>query len=115
MLAECLDELDRQGLRKMFGSVHVALAECMAGLGAWGRFDRHLESARLQLLKSKLVHGDLARCAARAGDLARTAGEKPRAQRAYALAADQWRALAEPARADTADAAALDCGEPSSP
>ncbi len=101
-----LPALVRTGKRAYLGWVHHVLLPCAAHAGDLASFDAHAAAARELAAQGALVDEDMALAAERAGSLLAAHGEGARAAEAYALAAAQWRALGDEARAESAQRAA---------
>ncbi len=89
----------------MAACLHACLLPCAADAGAWDEFDRHCGRAAELLRKTGLAEKDAGVNLQRAADRAREAGENERARAAYALAAEQWRALGRELELAVAEAA----------
>jgi tetratricopeptide (TPR) repeat protein len=95
--------------------LHAGLLPCAAASGDWARFDRELRAVQARL--KGFVDEDLAWCTGHAGQAAAAAGQTARAQRALAIARDQWTRLDRPVELSAIEAAvaaldALDAPEP---
>lgn len=77
---------------------------CDAANGEWERWDEHVDAGVSSLEASGMAHPDLPWLAEKSGKLARYADELGRAERAYRVAAEQWRALGDEQRAAGAEA-----------
>ena len=93
------------------GIIHAGLAACMAGRASWDSHDDHLDKARDHLQTTEYIEADLARIFLVAAGEAEDCGELHRAQRAYRLAAEQWRQLGNEERLNESETAlqALAC------
>lgn len=98
------------GASAYVGLVDVALLASYAALEDWFFWPSALASARRAIEQSGMVDIDLARPAELAGDLAAERGFFTEAREAWLIAAQQWRALDKPDKADAIDRriAALD-------
>ena len=96
LLQRARRKLEDQGRTPLVGAVHAFLLPCLAGIGDWPGWDRHLAAAAEGLAGSGFVDRDVATQTAAGGDLAEQAGEPERARAAWALARDVWLRLEVP-------------------
>jgi len=106
VIQPCLALLARSGRRGLQVIAHVALLACAAARADWAAWDAHAAAAEELLRATGFADTDVARAAATAAETARAAGDAPRAARAFALSAAQWRALGRAAQADAMERAA---------
>jgi hypothetical protein len=109
VIQPCLVLAARRGRRGLEVIAHVALLACAAARADWAAWEEHAGAADALLRATGFADTDVARGAARAAEATRAAGDAPRAARAFALSAAQWRALG---RADQADAMESAAGLP---
>ena len=100
VLLRALETVQSQGRRPLMGAVHAFLLPCSAALGDWPDWARHVEAASELLAESDFVDVDIATALERAGDLAAQADWLDGARHAYAVALNQWTALARQDRVE---------------
>lgn len=83
--------------------VHAALLACAAAHSDWERWDALITTVESELRDSELVDDDIASSARLAGELARDSGDPARANHAFTIAYDQWRALGRLDKLDELD------------
>ncbi len=106
VLGRCLAAARRQRRTIIEIVVQLFLLPSLAVAGDWATFDRWLADAHAFLEARRICELDQARMAAEAARLCAAAGERERARRAWALAADQYRMLGRTADADACAAEA---------
>lgn len=95
-----LEEEGRAGKHAVLCYAHYALTACYASAGRWDEWDEQYALAREYRPETGRVDQDLAHMAQRAGDFASEAGFDERAQGAYELALEHWRALDKPEKVE---------------
>ena len=91
-----LTEAEQRGMRTLLGVLHAALLPCAIAEGDRQAFRTHLQQATRICDETGLIDRDVAEAAARAGDLARDAGDLESARAAWLLARDHLRGLGRP-------------------
>ena len=104
-LLPLLATVEREGSTGYVGFIQLVLVPCEMALGHWSEASRRLESACTVLERTGMVNPDLARCAHRAGDLARDALQLSLSERAYGLARHFWSVMELPRRVASCDEA----------
>jgi hypothetical protein len=78
----------------------IALLSPNAALGKWDDFDRHFSAWSASICREALFDTDLARMLQMAGEIASDARHFRRAEPLFRDAAEQWRQLGFPTRAE---------------
>lgn len=95
-----VEELERQGRRRLLGAAYMVMVPCDAGLREWDDWDAHFEAASQLLRETGFAEPDCAVCARHGGDIARRARQRTRAKRAYQFALYQYLALGDEVKAE---------------
>jgi tetratricopeptide (TPR) repeat protein len=95
-----LEEEGRAGKHAVLCYAHYALMACYASSDRWDEWDEQYDLAKEYRPETGRVDQDLATMAQQAGDFADEAGHDERAQGAYKLALEHWKALDKPEKID---------------
>ena len=106
-VAACIEFFGKTGQRTWFAVSQIFALPGLAVRRDWSLFDTHFEAGAADLRELGFADADLALVLETAGERAEADGERRRADQAFALAAEQWRALG---RAEEANAASLRAG-----